>query len=164
MILVGLGSNLTTAQFRTSEDVLESAIKSLENNNIEILQRSPWYRSAPIPASDQPWFVNGVVSLRTQMSPKALLQVLHEVEAEHGRVRGARNASRTLDLDLLAYGNRVIDEPGGLKLPHPRLAERAFVLQPLSQLAPSWRHPVSGRTPAEMLAGLPPGQVVERST
>lgn len=162
MILVGLGSNLTTAQFPTSEQILEAAINALIKRNIEVLQRSSWYRSAPIPASDQPWFVNGVASLRTQMAPQDLLQALHDVEAEYGRIRGARNASRTLDLDLLAYRDLVIDEPGGLKLPHPRLAERAFVLQPLAELAPCWRHPVTGLTPAEMLAGLPPGQLVER--
>lgn len=162
MILVGLGSNLTTAQFPTSEQILEAAINALIKRNIEVLQRSSWYRSAPIPASDQPWFVNGVASLRTQMAPQDLLQALHDVEAEYGRIRGARNASRTLDLDLLAYRDLVIDEPGGLKLPHPRLAERAFVLQPLAELAPCWRHPVMGLTPAEMLAGLPPGQLVER--
>lgn len=96
------------------------------------------------------------------MAPQDLLQALHDVEAEYGRIRGARNASRTLDLDLLAYRDLVIDEPGGVNLPHPRLAERAFVLQPLAELAPCWRHPVTGLTPAEMLAGLPPGQLVER--
>jgi 2-amino-4-hydroxy-6-hydroxymethyldihydropteridine diphosphokinase len=153
---------LTTAQFPTSEQILEAAINALIKRNIEVLLRSSWYRSAPIPASDQPWFVNGVASLRTQMAPQDLLQALHDVEAEYGRIRGARNASRTLDLDLLAYRDLVIDEPGGLKLPHPRLAERAFVLQPLAELAPCWRHPVTGLTPAEMLAGLPPGQLVER--
>jgi 2-amino-4-hydroxy-6-hydroxymethyldihydropteridine diphosphokinase len=162
MILVGLGSNLTTAQFPTSEQILEAAINALIKRNIEVLLRSSWYRSAPIPASDQPWFVNGVASLRTQMAPQDLLQALHDVEAEYGRIRGARNASRTLDLDLLAYRDLVIDEPGGVNLPHPRLAERAFVLQPLAELAPCWRHPVTGLTPAEMLAGLPPGQLVER--
>ena len=162
MILVGLGSNLTTAQFLTSEQILESAINYMIKNNIDVEQRSSWYRSAPIPASDQPWFVNGVASLRTEMAPPDLLQVLHEVESEYGRIRGARNASRTLDLDLLAYHGLVVDEPGGLKLPHPRLAERAFVLQPLAELAPCWRHPVTGLTPTEMLALLPPGQMVER--
>ncbi|MGF1628182.1 MAG: 2-amino-4-hydroxy-6-hydroxymethyldihydropteridine diphosphokinase [Kiloniellaceae bacterium] len=162
MILVGLGSNLTTAQLQTSEDVLEAAINALINSGVDVIQKSPWYRSAPIPASEQPWFVNGVASLGTQLGPRALLQLLHEVETEYGRVRGAPNASRTLDLDLLAYGDRILDEAGGIKLPHPRLAERAFVLQPLADLAPCWRHPVTGLTAAEMLAALPPDQVVER--
>ncbi|HEY9538554.1 MAG TPA: 2-amino-4-hydroxy-6-hydroxymethyldihydropteridine diphosphokinase [Kiloniellaceae bacterium] len=162
MILVGLGSNLTTPRLTTSEMVLEAALKSLENRKIELLKRSAWFRSAPVPESDQPWFVNGVASLRTDLSPWELLAVLHEVEAEHERVRSVPNASRTLDLDLLAYDDRVVDGAGGLMLPHPRLSERAFVLQPLAELAPDWRHPVSGLTAAEMLAELPPGQQVER--
>src|SRR3546814_14054145 len=95
------------------------------------------------------------------LSPWELLAVLHEVEAEHERVRSVPNASRTLDLDLLAYDDRVVDGAGGLMLPHPRLSERAFVLQPLVELAPEWRHPGSGLTAAEMLAELPPGQQVE---
>src|SRR3546814_1135721 len=82
MILVGLGSNLTTPRLTTSEMVLEAALKSLENRKIELLKRSAWFRSAPVPESDQPWFVNGVASLRTDLSPWELLAVLHEVEAE----------------------------------------------------------------------------------
>ncbi|GAB4364256.1 MAG: 2-amino-4-hydroxy-6-hydroxymethyldihydropteridine diphosphokinase [Kiloniellaceae bacterium] len=162
MILVGLGSNLVAGQFTSSEQVLEAAINSLENIGIKVVARSGWYRSAPVPLSDQPWFVNGVVSVATDRSPEDLLQALHTVEREYGRIRVHRNESRTLDLDLLAYDDRVQQQPGGLVLPHPRIAERAFVLLPLAELAPRWRHPVTGRTAAEMLAALPPGQAVER--
>lgn len=162
MILLGLGSNLTTARLTSSQEVLEESLKALEKRNIRVVRKSSWYRSAPVPPSDQPWFVNGVAEVETDLPPRALLETLHAVEAEYGRVRGARNASRTLDLDLLAYSDCVLHDPGGLQLPHPRLAERAFVLQPLAQLAPEWRHPVSGLTAGEMLAGLPPGQLVER--
>ncbi len=77
-------------------------------------------------------------------------------------MRSRRNESRTLDLDLLAYDDQVINETGGLVLPHPRLQERAFVLLPLAEVAPQWRHPVTGLTAAEMLASLPPGQEVEK--
>lgn len=129
-----------------------------------MVDRSSWFRSAPIPASDQPWFVNGVVTLRTDLPPQALLQALHDIETDYGRLRSIRNASRTLDLDLLAYDDLVIDEPGGLRLPHPRLAERAFVLRPMVEVAPGWRHPVTGLTAAEMLARLPAGQQIERLT
>lgn len=162
MILVGLGSNLATGQFESSEKILEMATKSLENIGITVVRRSSWYRSAPVPMSDQPWFVNGVISVSTERSPEDLLQHLHAVENEFGRVRAQRNESRTLDLDLLAYDDQVIEEPGGLVLPHPRIAERAFVLCPLAELAPQWRHPVTGCTASEMLADLPPGQAVER--
>ena len=162
MILVGLGSNLTIGQFTSSEQVLEAAIKSLEKIGVRVISRSAWYRSAPVPVSDQPWFVNGVIAVDTDRAPDDLLDALHTVEHEFGRIRSRRNASRTLDLDLLAYDDRVCRQPGGLILPHPRIAERAFVLAPLAELAPEWRHPLTGRTAAEMLADLPPGQAVER--
>ena len=162
MILVGLGSNLATGQFESSEDILEDAINSLKNMGITVVGRSAWFRSAPVPLSDQPWFVNGVISVSTDRSPGDLLQDLHAIENEYGRIRTQRNESRTLDLDLLAYDDQVLEEPGGLVVPHPRIAERAFVLLPLAELAPQWRHPVTGRTAAEMLEDLPPGQAVER--
>lgn len=161
MIFVALGSNLISAEFKTSEQLLEKSVNSLEKNNIKVVRRSSWYRSAPIPASDQPWFVNGVVQVETTLDPAALLSVLHEVEAEYGRIRSKRNESRTLDLDLLAYDDQVIEQPGGLVLPHPRLQERAFVLRPLAEIAPAWRHPVTQRSAAAMLEALPPGQQVE---
>ncbi len=162
MILVALGSNLVSAEFGTSQQLLEAALNSMKKHGITVERRSSWYRSAPVPASDQPWFVNGVAEVSTDLGPADLLQVLHRIEAEYGRIRRRRNESRTLDLDLLAYGDRVVAQPEGLVLPHPRLPERAFVLLPLAELAPGWRHPVSGLTAAEMLAALPPGQEVER--
>lgn len=162
MILVGLGSNLTTTRFKTSEEILEESLKSMKDKGITVGNRSAWFRSAPIPASDQPWFVNGVATLRTDLPPQALLQALHDIEADYGRLRSTRNASRTLDLDLLAYDDFIVDEPDGLRLPHPRLAERAFVLLPMMEVAPGWRHPLTGLTAAEMLARLPAPQPVER--
>src|SRR3546814_11150829 len=87
MILVGLGSNLTTAQFPSSDQLLESSIKSLVGNGLIVTNRSSWFRSAPIPASDQPWFVNGVVALRTDLAPQALLQALHDIEADRSEER-----------------------------------------------------------------------------
>lgn len=162
MILLGLGSNLVMGVFKTSVEVLEAAIKSLVEKEIQVVGRSAWYRSAPIPVSDQPWFINGVVAVSTDLPPDDLLQVLHAIEHEYGRVRGERNGSRTLDLDLLAYDERVQTAAAGAVLPHPRLHERAFVLMPLADLAPDWRHPITGKTAAEMLEILPPGQDVER--
>ncbi len=162
MILIALGSNLVTRAFDTSQKLLEDAIKSLEKRHIHIAKRSSWYRSAPVPASDQPWFVNGVAQATSTLGPRALLGALHAVESDYGRMRSRRNESRTLDLDLLAYDDQVINETGGLVLPHPRLQERAFVLLPLAEVAPQWRHPVTGLTAAEMLASLPPGQEVEK--
>ena len=108
-----------------------------------------------MPASDQPWFVNGVAEVATRLDPAALLVLLHAVEREFGRTRGVANAARVLDLDLLAYGATVADgRNGGPILPHPRLHERAFVLVPLVDLAPDWRHPVLGKTATELLRDL----------
>jgi 2-amino-4-hydroxy-6-hydroxymethyldihydropteridine diphosphokinase len=162
MILVGLGANLTSARYGSPRATLTAALDMLAARGVAILARSPWYRSAPLPASDQPWFVNAVASVATPLGPAPLLDLLLAVEAECGRVRGARNAPRAVDLDLLAYGE-AISEPGAVPiLPHPRLHERAFVLLPLRDLAPSWRHPGLGRGVAELIAALPGGQQIER--
>ncbi len=114
---------------------------------------STWYETAPVPASDQPWYVNGVVRVDSTLSPHALLAVLHDIEHAYDRSRGMTNAARTLDLDLLAHGREVIGQ-GPLILPHPRLPERAFVLYPLRDVAAQWQHPVSGQSPAQMIACL----------
>src|SRR3546814_10944905 len=136
MMLGGLGSKWTTPRLTTSKMGLEAALKSLENRKIELLKRSAWFRSAPVPESDQPWFVNGVASLRTDLSTWELLAVLHEVEAEHEGVLSVPTASRTLDLDLLAYVDRVVAGADGMILPHASIAPRALVLQHLADLAP----------------------------
>jgi 2-amino-4-hydroxy-6-hydroxymethyldihydropteridine diphosphokinase len=112
-----------------------------------------------VPISDQPWYVNGVAELRTDLGPQQLLSELHAVERLFGRERRERNEARVLDLDLLAYGNLVRPGPEPPILPHPRLAERAFVLLPLCDLMPQWRHPVDGRSLNEMIAALPSDQI-----
>lgn len=112
---------------------------------------SRWYRTRPVPASDQPDYINGIVRLCGPCDPAGLLAGLHAIEAEAGRVRTVRNAARPLDLDLLGVGDLVIDGPH-LTLPHPRLHLRGFVLAPLCDIAPGWVHPVFGRRAADMLA------------
>ena len=103
-----------------------------------------------MPPSDQPWFVNGVAAVATALAPAPLLALLHRIEAAFGRDRKAPNAPRTLDLDLIALGRTVLEGPP-IVLPHPRAAERLFVMGPLAEIAPGWVHPVSGET-AENLA------------
>ena len=162
MILIGIGANLPSSKFGAPPQSLEAALQQLSDAGVAIVARSRWYRSAPVPASDQPFYVNGVARIATTLEPKPLIELLHGNEARFGRVRGTRNAPRPLDLDLLAYDER-LSQPGdpGPELPHPRLHERAFVLRPLAEVAPAWRHPRLGRSVAEMLAQLPPDAVAE---
>ncbi len=159
MILLGLGANLATAAYGAPAHGLEAALACLEAEGVRVLARSRWYRSAPVPASDQPWFVNGVAVIATGRTPAALLDLLHRIEARFGRARREPNAPRTLDLDLLAYGDRVTapEDPPPI-LPHPRLHERAFVLRPLAEVAPGWRHPRLGLAVEALVAALAPDQ------
>lgn len=157
MIIVGLGTNLASERHGPPLATLERALGRLAALGVIVARRSRWYRSAPMPpAPDQPCYVNGVAIVATDLEPAGLLALLHCIEAEFGRVRSAANAARVLDLDLLAYGQRIGhgEVPGEPILPHPRLAERSFVLCPLAELLPAWRHPVTGRGVDEMLARL----------
>ena len=157
MILIALGSNLSSPA-GGPEATCAAALDRLAALGVEVLARSPWYETAPIPASDQPWFVNGVAAVKTALPPEDLLSLLHLVETEFGRARTVPNAAREIDLDLLAYNDQT--QTGLLNLPHPRLQDRAFVLFPLRDVAPGWRHPVLGHTAGALIAALPPGQVI----
>jgi len=162
VILIGIGANLPSIEFGAPPASLEAALLMLQQSGVVVVGRSRWYRTAPVPASDQPWFVNGVAAVETELDPAALLSVLQATEARFGRIRRERNAARTLDLDILDYAGQVSE--GGappLTLPHPRLAERAFVLLPLAEVAPGWRHPGTGAGIVQLLRHLPPGQKAE---
>jgi 2-amino-4-hydroxy-6-hydroxymethyldihydropteridine diphosphokinase len=159
MIFVALGANLPSARFGPPRAGCEAAVAALEAAGLRVVGCSRWYGSAPVPPSDQPDYVNGVVAVETDLAPAALLARLHEIERAFGRERRVRNEARSLDLDLIAYHDRVSDgQGGGPVLPHPRLAERAFVLLPLRELAPAWRHPRSGATIADLVRALPSDQ------
>ena len=161
MILIGIGANLMHPYYGPPRATCEAALSAFNDSEIRVRRRSRWYRSAPVPASDQPWFVNGVAILETEFDPADVLRVLHRIEVDFGRVRERRDEARVLDLDLLAYGAR-ISEPGTVPiLPHPRLTERAFVLKPLAELVPDWRHPVTGMHVQDLLRALPADQTAE---
>ncbi|HEY1261233.1 MAG TPA: 2-amino-4-hydroxy-6-hydroxymethyldihydropteridine diphosphokinase [Stellaceae bacterium] len=161
MILVGLGGNLPSARFGSPVRTLTAALAELEARRIGIAARSSWYRSEPVPRSDQPWFVNAVAALDTGLAAADLLALMQSVEAQFGRVRSMPNAARTLDLDLLDHNGALVETPH-LVLPHPRLHLRRFVLMPLAEVAPGWRHPRLGLGAAELLARLPAAERVER--
>jgi len=161
MIVIGLGANLSSPRFGGPQETCEAALEALGAAGVAVRRRSRWYRSAPVPASDKPWFVNAVAEVETSLSAAGLLDLLHRIEHEMGRERRVRNEARVIDLDLLVFGGTV-SEPGETPvLPHPRLAERAFVVLPLAELAPDWRHPGTGQSIQEMVRALPADQRAE---
>ena len=160
-MLIGLGANLPSPQHGSPRRTLAVALAALAGEGIAVAARSAWYKSAPLPPSAQPWYVNAVAALATEIGPFDLLAALQRVERQFGRVRGARNAARIVDLDLLDYDGQEI-ETAALVLPHPRLHQRRFVLLPLSELVPDWRHPHYGLTAAELLTLLTAEQPVDR--
>lgn len=155
-IFIGAGANLAHPTYGSPRQTLEAAFGELARRGVQVLRVSPWYRTAPVPASDQPWYDNAVIEVGTDFGPDKLLAALHEVEQAFGRVRTVANAARMIDLDLLDFRGEIAPEsPGRATLPHPRLAARAFVLRPLADLAPDWRHPVTGEAIQALLAALP---------
>jgi len=160
MILIALGANLPSTA-GTPRDTLRAALASLGARGITIERLSGFYLSEAWPDPTDPPFVNAVASVRTSLSPDELLRMLHEVEAEFGRKPGPRNSPRPLDLDIVDYEGRI--EHGDLELPHPRMADRAFVLLPLREIAPEWRHPVTGLALDQLIAALGPAKVTRLS-
>jgi len=156
MILIALGANLPS-KAGAPDDTLRAALATLGARGITVEKASGFYRSPAWPNPSDPPFVNAVARVCTALSPGELLATLHAVEDAFGRERGEKNAPRTLDLDLLDYDSRV--EQGTLELPHPRMNSRPFVLIPLRDVAPDWRHPVSGQTVSELIAAAPKSEV-----
>jgi len=155
MIFIGIGANLPSVSHATIRDTCLAALATMPAHGIIVGCVSPWYESAPVPTSAQPWYVNAVVEVTTKHSPADALAALHTLEHEFGRVRAGRNAARTLDLDLLDYCGVVSEWDEIPILPHPRMIQRAFVLLPLRDLCPGWRDPRSKREIDELIAALP---------
>lgn len=147
-MVVALGSNLA-GRYGSSEALLEAALARFPAVGLKILRRSSWWRSAAWPDPMGPEYRNGVALVEASAGPGEVLAALLRIEAALGRERDARNAPRTLDLDLIAHGRTVLDTPD-LTLPHPRAHERLFVMGPLAEIAPGWVHPALGRAAAEL--------------
>ena len=147
-IIIAVGSNLA-GRYASSEALVGAAVGRLPSFAIGVARRSRPWRSAAWPDAEEPDFVNAVALVTTPLPPRSLLAALLGLEAEFGRFRVTGGGPRTLDLDLIAYGRLVIDGVG-IALPHPRAAQRGFVMGPLAEIAPGWRHPISGETAAEL--------------
>lgn len=159
---IALGANLPHPQFGSPQATLSAAIEAIADAKLTVVARSSWYETAPVPLADQPWYVNGVIAVRSDLGATELLGRLHEIEARFGRVRTERNAPRVVDLDLLDHHGEIRSEVAPPILPHPRMAVRGFVLLPLRDVAPDWRHPVTGQGLAALIAALPADQVTRR--
>lgn len=174
--IIALGGNLPSL-WGTSAQTIRQAQVELANLSLGKAHHSPLYETPAFPAGAGPNYVNGVSVIDTDLAPQALLEALHRIEAQARRVRDQRWGQRTLDLDLLALGDRVFPDretltswidlpldqqmnrtPEGLLLPHPRIQDRAFVLVPMADVAADWRHPILGRTVAQMCAALTAAQ------
>jgi 2-amino-4-hydroxy-6-hydroxymethyldihydropteridine diphosphokinase len=145
-VIIALGSNLPGG-YPSLEALLEAALASLPGAGLNVVKRSSWWRSAAWPDPTLPDYLNGVAIVETALGPREVLAALLTIEAAFGRHRGEANAARTLDLDFIAHGRTVMDEPG-LTLPHARAHDRLFVMGPLAQIAPAWRHPTLGANAA----------------
>ena len=144
MIFIGIGSNIAATGFVSPETTIRAAIDLFDDFGISLVRLSKFYLTSPVPASNQPWFVNCVAQIETFLSPFECMANLHRLECAFQRVRSVPNASRTLDLDLLDYNGLVIGNQGTLRLPHPSINERAFVLFPLSDICSNWVSPLDG--------------------
>ena len=156
-VYLSLGSNLGARRAHLIE-----AVERMEGEGVRVVRASPIYETAPRDFLDQPGFLNAVVEVETSLGPPELLAALLAIETAMGRVRGMDKGPRVIDLDILAYGARSIDG-SGLRIPHPRMAERRFVLEPLAALAPGFCPPGFKQTVAEMLPGVA-GQDVQQIT
>ena len=159
MILIGLGSNMT-GPWGAPRDCIKRALASLDEHPLKLVEASALIETTPFGNKDQPSYVNAAARISTRLRAPDLLDALHAIERSAGRERRERWGERTLDLDILDYNGVVLGEglaqssDADLVLPHPAIAEREFVLAPIAEIAPRWKHPVTGQTAKAMLAAL----------
>jgi len=156
-VYLSLGSNIGDRA-----ENLNAAIDRLRSVG-EIIQVSSFYETEPVEFAAQAWFLNCVIALDTEKTPQELLASILDIEQQMGRRRAQKKGPRVIDIDILLFGNLIVDEPG-LTIPHPAMHERRFVLEPLAEIAPDVRHPALDRTIQELRDALPPGQTVKPAT
>ena len=161
MIYIGIGSNLNGKNNETPLQNCKKALVELKKE-VNICKISSWYKSEPIPVSNQPWFINGVIKIRTDKSSLDLLEFILSIEKVFGRVREKKNEARILDLDIIDYKKKILYIKNKLIIPHPRMHERSFVLQPLSELNPKWMHPIKKKGIKELIRNLNDKQKISK--
>jgi 2-amino-4-hydroxy-6-hydroxymethyldihydropteridine diphosphokinase len=155
LVYLSLGSNIGDR-----ESHLRDAVARLASAG-KMGSVSSFFETEPVEFTDQAWFLNCAVAIETDLKPPQLMAAVLQIEHEMGRQRTMRKGPRTIDIDILFFGDSVISEPE-LKIPHPAMHQRRFVLEPLVEIAPDQRHPVLGKTVRELLAELPAGQSVRK--
>ena len=161
MIYIGIGSNLNGKNNETPLQNCKKALVELKKE-VNICKISSWYKSEPIPVSNQPWFINGVIEISTDKSSLDLLEFILSIEKVFGRVRKKKNEARILDLDIIDYKKKILYIKNKLIIPHPRMHERSFVLQPLSELNPKWMHPIKKKGIKELIRNLNDKQKISK--
>jgi 2-amino-4-hydroxy-6-hydroxymethyldihydropteridine diphosphokinase len=154
-VYLSLGSNVGERELQ-----LREAIRRLEAAG-KVFAVSSFYETEPVEVADQPWFLNCAVGIETGKTPQEMMELLLGIEREMGRRRVQKKGPRTIDLDILLFGDEAIDT-AELTIPHPAMAERRFMLEPLAEIAPQARHPVLGKSVRDMLDALPAGAVVRK--
>ena len=155
LVYLSLGSNLGDRQVQLQDALAKLAAVG------RVVATSSFYETEPVEFTQQPWFLNCAIALETNKTPEQLMAAILRIEEEMGRRRVQKKGPRSIDIDILLFGDTIINHPE-LTIPHPAIQQRRFVLEPLAEIAPELLHPVLKKTIGELLDSLPPGQVVKR--
>lgn len=161
MIYLGIGSNLNGLKKETPLQNCKKALNAIKKE-VKVKKISSWYTSMPIPRSNQPWYVNGVIEISTEKKSIELLNFLIDLEKKFGRRRKKRNEARIIDLDILDYKGKILFLKNKLITPHPRMHQRAFVLLPLEEINSEWKHPVNKKKISNLIKRLDKNQQIRK--
>jgi len=160
LIYLAIGSNLSGLNNETPIQNCNLVLDTIKKE-LSVKKKSSWYKSQPIPVSNQSWYVNGVIEVETEKDPLELLNFLIDLEKSFGRIRNKKNESRIIDLDIIDYNQKVLNINDKLIIPHPRMNERAFVLLPLYEINPFWTHPITNENISDLVNNVKNKQKIE---